>query len=167
MTSGGGAEPRHSRSAWQPWAAVGSFAVLLNFPWEMLQAPFFTALATAPHWAATLECARMAAADAVVVVACYGAASLASRSRWWLLRPSLPPLAVFVGAGLAFTICTEMLSVWRWKRWSYTPSMPVLGGVGVVPLVQWTVLPPLTLWLARRHVAFGGERAGDHAELRR
>lgn len=160
MTGRGGPEPGRSRSIWQPWVAVGWFAILLNFPWEMLQTPFFTALATAPHWAATIECARMAVADAVVVIAWYGASSMVSRSRWWLLRPSLVPLVVYVGGGLTFTIFAELLSVWRWKRWSYAPSMPVILGVGVVPLVQWSVIPLVTLWLARRHVEGGSTPAG-------
>jgi len=31
-------------------------------------------------------------------------------------------------------------------------SLPFVLGIGIAPLVQWLVLPLLTLWLARRHL---------------
>jgi len=37
-------------------------------------------------------------------------------------------------------------------RWSYTERMPVVPGLGagLWPLLQMTLLPPLTFWIARR-----------------
>lgn len=40
------------------------------------------------------------------------------------------------------------------QRWQYagrTPTLPLLG-TGLTPLLQWNLLPPLILWLARRQI---------------
>jgi hypothetical protein len=41
----------------------------------------------------------------------------------------------------------------RLARSSYAPAMPLLAGIGLVPIAQWIVLPLITLWLTRRHLA--------------
>jgi hypothetical protein len=33
-------------------------------------------------------------------------------------------------------------------RWTYAQAMPTILGIGVAPLVQWVVLPPLIVWSA-------------------
>jgi hypothetical protein len=39
-------------------------------------------------------------------------------------------------------------------RWGYTDTMPTLPltPIGLVPLAQWLVLPPIILWLAQRQL---------------
>lgn len=34
----------------------------------------------------------------------------------------------------------------------YSTSMPQFIGLGLSPVLQWIFLPPLCLWLARRHL---------------
>ena len=58
-----------------------------------------------------------------------------------------------MAVGVGFTVVVEYVSVYHLARWSYAPAMPLVAGLGVVPLVQWIVLPLLTLWLTRRHLA--------------
>ena len=38
------------------------------------------------------------------------------------------------------------------RRWWL--GTPTLFGVGITPLLQWLLLPPLTLWLARQHLGW-------------
>jgi hypothetical protein len=57
---------------------------------------------------------------------------------------------------LAITTAIERLALgglWM-QGWSYSPLMPVVPGLGVglSPLVQWLVLPPLLIWLVRRQL---------------
>jgi hypothetical protein len=35
------------------------------------------------------------------------------------------------------------------------PLMPTVFGIGLTPLIQWLVLPPVALWLAARHLGAG------------
>jgi hypothetical protein len=143
-------ERHHS---WQPWGALAGFGLLLHFVWEMLQTPFYTGMSGAPHWDAVLQCGRATLGDVVIVLLSYGGVRLAVHTRLWLLGRWGWRLLLFLAIGLVITIGLEWLSVYRWHRWAYAPEMPLLFGIGVIPLVQWLVLPPLNLWLARRHLS--------------
>lgn len=140
---------------WQPWVAVGLFAFLLHFTWEMLQVPFYRDMPQAPHWAATLVCFKATLGDVVITEIAFGAVALASRHRAWLARPSTGRLVLYVGVGLVITAAVELLSVHVWERWAYAPNMPLVFGIGALPLLQWLLLPPLVLWFARRHLGWG------------
>lgn len=63
--------PAPGTAWWQPWAALAGFAFLLNFAWEMDQAPLYRAMATAPHWTAVRICTLATAGDvAILLMAC-------------------------------------------------------------------------------------------------
>lgn len=55
-------------------------------------------------------------------------------------------------AGLLITAPLDWINVYILRRWTYAPHMPVLAGIGLVPLVQGMVIPPVVLWLAARHL---------------
>lgn len=140
---------------WQPWAAVGGFALLLHFMWELLQAPFFEGMATAPHWSVVVRCARASAGDVVIACLAYAAAARWAGRRCWLAEPGRTPFRIYMIVGLAVTVFLEWVNVYVWHTWAYADQMPVLLGIGLTPLLQWLLLPPLTLWLARRHLNLG------------
>ncbi len=66
-------------------------------------------------------------------------------------------LGVFLLAGLAITVALEWLNVYVWRNWAYSREMPVVFGIGLTPILQWLLVPLLTLWLARRHLGFSSE----------
>ena len=47
-----------------------------------------------------------------------------------------------IGA-MAFTARSEWYNVYRAGSWGYTTSMPMIFGIGLSPLLQWLVLPPV------------------------
>ncbi len=57
-------------------------------------------------------------------------------------------------AGLVLTIAYEFAATGPLAFWEYAPSQPRLPilGTGLAPMLQWLLLPPFTLWLARIHV---------------
>jgi hypothetical protein len=139
-----------------PEANVAVFAFLLHYPWEFLQVPFFAGMASAPHWEATMFCTRATLGDVGIALTAFWAGAGAARSRGWLARPLRgAPAAVFVGTGLALTVVFERLALGPLNRWSYSELMPVVPvlNVGLVPLVQWVVLPILLIWVVRRQLA--------------
>ncbi|HEU5170087.1 MAG TPA: hypothetical protein VFU46_06100 [Gemmatimonadales bacterium] len=71
------------------------------------------------------------------------------------------PVALFFVVGLLLTIVLEVINVYVRQEWSYATSMPTLGGIGLAPLLQRVALPPLTLWLARRHLGLQTRRPGE------
>lgn len=130
------------------------FAFLLNFPWEFLQIPLYFGMAEAPHWDATKVCAFATLGDAVIMVVAFWMAAVAARSRYWFLKPRQWPITVFLLAGIAITIVLERLATGPLDRWQYAAAMPVVPflGVGLTPLLQWLVLPPICLWFVGRQI---------------
>lgn len=139
---------------------VALFGFLLNLPWELLQVPLYRGLAASSHWEGILVCARTAAGDAGIAAAAFWIVSLACRSRRWLRHPRPVQVAGFTAAGLAITVLIEAWATQVTGRWQYSEAMPVLPilGTGLAPLLQWILIPPAVLWLARRQLREPGRR---------
>lgn len=133
---------------------VGIFAFLLNYPWEFLQVPFFEGMAEAGHWESILFCSRAAVGDVLIALTAFGIVSLASGDRLWVLHSARRQQAGFILIGVVITVVIELLSTELWGRWEYATAMPTLPVLrtGVLPLLQWIVLPPLVLWMVRRQM---------------
>lgn len=139
-----------------PELNVIGFAVLLNFPWEFLQAPLFEGMRNAPHWAAVQRCSIATLGDGVIMLVGFWTVAAIWKTRRWVLTPTLRQVGIFTSVGLVITIIVERLAtagLWP-MPWAYAATMPVvpLIGAGLFPLLQWIVLPPLALWLVRRQI---------------
>ena len=130
------------------------FALLLNFPWEVLQAPLFEGMAAAPHSAVIGACLQATLGDVAIMLLAHAMVAAATRRRRWLLVPSRYEVAGFIAVGVAITAVIEWLATrGRWAQtWAYSAEMPVIPGIeiGLSPLLQWVVVPPLALWFVRR-----------------
>ncbi|MDR5904907.1 MULTISPECIES: hypothetical protein [Halomonadaceae] len=131
---------------------VALFAFLLNYPWEFLQVPLFAEMPEMGHWDAVLFCTRATLGDVLIALVAYWAVAAVLRQRDWLLRPHGRAIAGFVVVGVVITIGLEWHATVLQDRWQYAERMPTLPllGTGLAPLLQWLVLPPLVVWLARR-----------------
>lgn len=139
---------------WQPWTALALFSFGLHYVWETLHVSLYDGVAQQSHAAGVVCCLRAAAGDVMIALVSYGTVAALTRNRLWLADPRLSTVGGYVGAGLVITVAMELLSTGAWGRWTYAPAMPTVFGVGVSPLLQWLVLPPVALWLARRHLAY-------------
>ncbi len=128
------------------------FSFLLHFVWEMLSVPFYTGMLEQPHGDGVRCCLQATLGDMVIALVAYAVVALRT-GRAWLVRPASGAILGYLAVGLGITVIFELVSVYQLARWSYAPAMPVIAGVGVLPLVQWIILPLLTLWLTRRHLA--------------
>ena len=130
------------------------FALLLNFPWEVLQAPLFDGMAAAPHSAVIGACLQATLGDAVIMLLAHAGIVAVTRRRRWVLTPSRREVAGFVAVGVGITAVIEWLATrGHWAQtWAYSTAMPVIPGIeiGVSPLLQWVVVPPVALWFVRR-----------------
>ncbi len=61
---------------------------------------------------------------------------------------------VFLAVGIFVIIVFERLSTGAWNLWGYSPIMPTVPiiGTGLVPLLQWVIIPPLVIWFVRRQL---------------
>ena len=140
-----------------PEATVGVFALLLNFPWEMLQAPLFADMRSSPHAAATVACLQATVGDMVIMLIAHAVVAIRARDRRWMVAASGGQLMLFIGIGLSITVLIEWLAtrgLWI-SNWTYAAGMPLLPGtgIGLLPMLQWLLLPLLTVWFARRQLS--------------
>lgn len=138
--------------------------LILHFGWEMLQHPAFMPFADST-WAETVRCFRAALGDVVIASGAYAATALAFRRPAWPILPRwIAPATTWIVLGEIVTIAVERWAL-RLGRWEYGEGMPLVFGIGLLPLLQWLVVPVLTLvvlhQLAARQVtdrSLNGER---------
>ncbi|QOR38192.1 hypothetical protein HNO52_06465 [Billgrantia diversa] len=154
MAVGPSRPDRLKRMLAAPEFNVALFAFLLNFPWEFLQVPLFVAMPEMAHWDAVLLCTRATLGDVLIALAAFWVVAGLSRNRQWLLCPDACSLLLFIAIGVVITVGLEWHATELQHRWQYAERMPALPllGTGLVPLLQWVLLPPMILWLARRQI---------------
>ena len=70
-----------------------------------------------------------------------------------------------IGA-VAYTAWSEWYNVYRAGNWGYTTSMPTILGIGLSPLLQWLILPPLMVVAYRTLVRRLFSRPKSHGRQR-
>lgn len=122
------------------WVAVVGF--VLNAIWEFAQSPLY-----ADHTKGVAHVLwtrfHCTLGDVLILLASFWATSIALRSRRWPVRHSHGGGVLFTLIGLAYTIWSEWFNTGVRGAWEYMPSMPTIVGIGITPILQWLVLPPL------------------------
>jgi len=125
-------------------------AVALNYLWEVTQAPLYVGL---ENWSSVWwHCFVAALGDGVLVWLIFVIGWMTFRRFDWYAHPNGRALAVMLGAGLFIGIGIEWVAINKLGRWAYTVDMPLLPGldVGLVPVLQMLVLPPVIFRIAAR-----------------
>jgi hypothetical protein len=137
-----------------PETNVAIFTFLLNLVWELAQVPLFAGMPTADHWRAILVCGRATLGDVVIALIAFWGVAAVARSRSWVVRPTVRQAVGFAAIGAVITIVMERLATQVLHRWAYAATMPVVPilDIGLSPLLQWLLLPPLVLWFVRRQL---------------
>jgi hypothetical protein len=134
-------------------------AVLFNYPWELVQAPLYVGMDSfsATGW----HCFKASLGDGLLVLLIFAAGWAVRQRSDWFVHPGVRGYVVMLATGLIIGISVEWVAVHVMGRWVYTAQMPLVPGlgIGIVPLLQMLVLPPLifrvaTVW--RRYLSSGG-----------
>ena len=137
-----------------PELNIAFFSFLLNFVWEVLQTPFFVDISTE---ITTIIWYRFhcTLGDVMISLGSFWLVALISKTRTWFLNPTKKKLLLFVAFGVSYTIFSEIKNVSLNKLWAYSDFMPVIPyiDVGIVPLIQWIILPPLLIFIVRRQLS--------------
>jgi hypothetical protein len=131
-----------------PWLAG------LNLAWEVAHVSLYTLWKEAEPAYIAFSVAHCTLGDVLIGGIALLLALILGRERafphWRWSR--VAALTVILGAG--YTVFSEWMNITILRSWSYSESMPKLdlGGfeIGLTPLAQWLVVPPLALYLARK-----------------
>ena len=125
---------------------------LLNLFWEIAQLPLYTVWTegSLPYLAYVVVHCTLG--DVVIGISALAFALIATRAGalddWKFRKVGL--LAVITGIG--YTVLSEWMNTIARPNWEYSDLMPVLSfsgfEIGLSPLLQWLVIPPVALWLA-------------------
>ena len=137
-------ETAHAAGRWL------AFSLFLNLAWEMTQAPLYVFTAGSDARAIAYSLLHCTAGDGVIALACFLVAAIVARDALWPVHHPWLGGSTAVVAGLAWTAISEWRNVYVGGAWGYAPQMPLLLGIGVAPLLQWLILPVVTLLLMRR-----------------
>lgn len=127
------------------YLALAGAGFLVNLPWELLQMRWYQ-----PGLGAHIAlCVAAAVADAVAIVILCGLIGLRAR-RWdWIRAPRTGDVALLLAGGLLTALSVETFAL-QTGWWSYAATMPMVLGVGALPLLQMLVLPGLAVIFAPR-----------------
>jgi len=127
--------------------------VMLNLAWEVAQLPLYTLWTHASPAYVAFAVAHCTVGDAVIGAAALAVALIVTRApglahwRWGRIA------VVTTLTGAAYTVFSEWMNTVATRSWTYSELMPVLRvaglDLGLAPLAQWLLLPPLALWIAR------------------
>ncbi len=131
-------------------AAIFIVSVFVHFLWEGLQSFGHDLHGWGPY-DYILICFRAALGDAGYMVVFYLVGWAVFRSPGWIAAPGWRGVLLTLALGLAVGTWLE----WRALAagtWSYSPAMPFIPGLGVglLPVLQMAVLPPLIFWATAR-----------------
>ncbi|MDQ6892763.1 MAG: hypothetical protein M3167_08805 [Acidobacteriota bacterium] len=146
---------RPINSIWRVLGTVFVVAAVLNYPWEMLQAPLYVMdTAGMPMW---LHCFNSSLGDGSILLLLLGLGWAVFGRVNWFVRAGARHYALMLGAGLLIGIGLEWIFVRVLEKWSYSPRMPrlPLTRVGAIPVLQMLLLPPLIFWLAAAWLSRG------------
>jgi len=119
-------------------------AVLLNYLWELAQAPLYVGLEKYNN-AVLWHCFVASLGDGLMVLLIVPLGWVVLRQPDWFEQPGVLGYVVMVTAGLVMAVLVEWVGAHVLKRWEYAEKMPLVPGlgIGVVPIAQMLFLPPL------------------------
>lgn len=121
-------------------------SLLLHLAWEILQLPLYM-IWQEPLGKQAFALLHCTLGDLMIAgLSLLAALAIAGKPEWpragartvWLL---------ILAFGIGYTVYSEWLNVSVRGNWAYSPLMPTLPllGTGLAPLLQWLVVPTLTL----------------------
>jgi hypothetical protein len=136
------------------WAAL---AFVFNLAWEIAQVRLYTIWAAADAKTVAWSLFHCSVGDVMIALAMFALAGIMLwRVDWPASRPWIGGAIVVTGT-MAYTAWSEWHNVYRAGSWAYTASMPLIFGIGLAPLLQWLILPPVLVLAYRtlEPVVFG------------
>lgn len=140
-----------SRMNWQFIRCYMTSIAVGNLLWEILQQPFYTLWQTASVAYTAFAIVHCWIGDLMIAAFCLALGICTARV---LQSKHFFPVSASVSvlSGIAYTIFSE----WRnmsvhhfWTYSAYMPRLPIVG-TGLLPILQWVLVPAIALYFARK-----------------
>ena len=138
-----------------PEVSLCTWSFLLNSFWEVAHTYFYT-LKEAPFKTMLYGWVHCTIGDVLITLGTYWVVSLLSLNRRWFLDLKREKLKFigFIILGVSYTSLSEWLNVHIFRSWGYNETMPLIPWLhlGLTPLLQWAIVPPIVLLLVRHYL---------------
>jgi hypothetical protein len=130
-------------------------AVTLNLVWETAQLPLYTIWQTSSAGELAFIILHCTGGDLLILAVILVLALLLIGDADWPRFGYRRVILVTTILGLGYTVFSEWLNVEVRGSWAYAAAMPLIPplGTGLAPLLQWLIIPPASLALAKRFAA--------------
>jgi hypothetical protein len=141
------------------------FAVIVigNLAWEILHLPLYTIWTTGSLSEQAFAVAHCTGGDLLIALSSLMISLLFAGNRHWPARSYMQVAMPTIALGIAYTGFSEWLNVAVRKSWAYSewmPVIPIAGGIGLSPLLQWLVIPTAAFLAVRLQTRPGSHQRG-------
>jgi hypothetical protein len=126
------------------YAVLAAISFLLHIAWERLHIVLYTGYEALEGVLPVFLLATLG--DVMYTLLAATAFALVKRDLTWVRRAGMGDYAVLALLGFFIAIFVEYKAMLL-GRWAYTDAMPLIYGFGLSPLLQMTVLLPLTVYI--------------------
>ena len=119
---------------------------LVNYPWELAQTPLYEGIGSFSRllW----HCLLASLGDGLLVLLISTTGWLAFRQSDWYVRPGWRGYLLMLATGLLIAVAIEWVATGVAGQWRYSERMPQVMGIGLAPIAQMLILPPLIFRVA-------------------
>ena len=121
----------------------------LNLIWEIAQLSLYAFPPETPISWIAFAVAHCTLGDATLALIAYLAGAAVTRCTAWPIERATTGLSVALCVTVGWTIWAEWNALNITRAWAYGPNMPVIAGIGLSPLLQSLLLPPIALAIVR------------------
>jgi hypothetical protein len=124
-----------------------------DLAWEAAHLPLYTLWETGTPCEKVFAVVHCTLGDLLIALATLTLGLLLAGHQNWPVRRFAAVAAITLTLGLGYTVFSEWLNIVV-RRSCYSSFMPVISlfnlSIGISPLLQWLVVPPLAFYMARR-----------------
>lgn len=121
--------------------------------WEWLQTPFFLDITDKINYIVWYRF-HCTVGDIMILGASMVIWSFLRNNYLWFFAPKGKDYLAVTLMGISYTAYSEILNVVVRESWGYSDLMPMIPGthIGLIPIIQWILLPSLILYVCARFI---------------
>ena len=124
-----------------------TLALVFNLFWELAQLGFYDR--SAMHTSVAYAVVHCTLGDCIIMAVAYLIVIGVTRSRPWPYTKPWVGITVMLVSTVGYTALSEWRNVYLVHNWAYAASMPLIAGIGALPLLQWILVPVAILITVR------------------